>query len=277
MVRGVIGRAVVVPFTSVLPAVKAALFRVFKRSELSSVASSRVAQKIISGAALSTTSEPLKPVAINPTEDVAVLQYTGGTTGTPKGAMLTHANLTANTAQVVAWALNLKSGEESILGALPLFHVFAMTVVMNVGIAKAAKIILMPRFQLVEALKLIHREKPTMMPVVPTILTAMLHHPEIKSFDLSSLRFCLSGGAPLPVEVKLKIRSSIRCISHRRLRLVGGLAGTDRQSGRGRTDLRARSACRSPPPSFRSATSTIRRGKSRKASAASCAPRGRKS
>jgi len=208
MVRGVIGRAVVVPFTSVLPAVKAALFRVFKRGELSSVASSRVAQKIISGAALSTASGPLKPVAINPKEDVAVLQYTGGTTGTPKGAMLTHANLTANTAQVVAWALNLKSGEESILGALPLFHVFAMTVVMNVGIAKAAKIILMPRFQLVEALKLIHREKPTMMPVVPTILTAMLHHPEIKSFDLSSLRFCLSGGAPLPVEVKLRFEAA---------------------------------------------------------------------
>jgi long-chain acyl-CoA synthetase len=208
IVGGVIGRAIVVPFASVLPRVKAVLFRIFKRGELSSVASSRVAQKVIDGTMLSTTPEPLKPVAINPTEDVAVLQYTGGTTGTPKGAMLTHANLTANTAQVVAWALNLKSGEESILGALPLFHVFAMTVVMNVGIAKAAKIILMPRFQLVEALKLIHRNKPTMMPVVPTILTAMLHHPEIKSFDLSSLRFCLSGGAPLPVEVKLKFEAA---------------------------------------------------------------------
>jgi long-chain acyl-CoA synthetase len=138
---------------------------------------------------------------------VAVLQYTGGTTGTPKGAMLTHANLTANTAQVLAWAIDLQPGKESILGALPLFHVFAMTVVMNVGVAMAAKMILMPRFQLVQALKLLHREKPTMLPAVPTIFTAMLNYPDFKSYDLSSLRFCISGGAPLPLEIKQKFEA----------------------------------------------------------------------
>ena len=84
----------------------------------------------------------MKPVAIDPAEDVAVLQYTGGTTGTPKGAMLTHANLTANTAQIRAWAVDLEPGKETILGALPLFHVFALTVVMNIGVDMASKIIL---------------------------------------------------------------------------------------------------------------------------------------
>ncbi|HXE00463.1 MAG TPA: long-chain fatty acid--CoA ligase [Hyphomicrobium sp.] len=207
MDRGVIARAIVVPFAPLLPPVKSVLFRVFKRRDIAPVSSSRVAQKIISGAALAATAERMKPVAIDPAEDVAVLQYTGGTTGTPKGAMLTHANLTANTAQIRAWAVDLEPGKETILGALPLFHVFALTVVMNIGVDMASKIILMPRFQLLEALKLIHRERPTMMPAVPTIFTAMLNCPNIKSYDLSSLRFCISGGAPLPVEIKLKFET----------------------------------------------------------------------
>lgn len=118
--------------------------------------------------------------------------------------MLTHTNLYVNAAQIDAWASGLKQGEERVLGALPLFHVFAMTVVMNMAISKAATIILMPRFQLDEALSLIHKEKPTMMPAVPTIFTAMLNHPKLKSFDLSSMKFCISGGAPLPLEIKLQ-------------------------------------------------------------------------
>ena len=138
--RGVIDRAIVIPFASLLPPIKSVLFRVFKRQRhcprLIVTASRR---SIISGAALSATTEPMKPVAIDPDEDVAVLQYTGGTTGTPKGAMLTHANLTANTVQIRAWAVDLEPGKEIILGALPLFHVFALTVVMNVGVDMAVK------------------------------------------------------------------------------------------------------------------------------------------
>ena len=195
------------PFRSVLPPLKGLLFSIFKRGDMADVAGSRAADKVIDGAKLAVTREPPAPVAIDAAEDVAVLQYTGGTTGTPKGAMLTHANLTANTAQIMAWGVNLKPGEESILGALPLFHVFAMTVVMNMAIELAAKIILIPRFKLVEALKLIDREKPTVLPAVPTILTAMLHYPKFKSYDVSSLRFCLSGGAPLPLEVKFQFEA----------------------------------------------------------------------
>lgn len=204
---GVVGHAVVVPFASLLPSIKSVLFRVFRRKDIADIASSPAADRVLSGVELAKGTASFTPVAIDPQNDVAVLQYTGGTTGTPKGAMLTHANIVANTKQVVAWAVVLKPGEESILGALPLFHVFAMTVVMTVGIDLAAKIVLMPRFQLLEALKLISREKPTMMPVVPTILTAMLNYEHIKSYDLSSLKFCLSGGAPLPLETKLKFEA----------------------------------------------------------------------
>lgn len=201
---GVLKRAIVVPFTSVLPKVKATLFSMLKRKEVADTAGSKVADRIVDGLKIAATKGPPTPVAINPTEDVAVLQYTGGTTGTPKGAMLTHGNVYANTMQIEAWATDLVPGHERVLGALPLFHVFAMTGVMNIGIAKAAKIILMPRFVLADAVKLIHTEKPTMMPAVPTIFTAMLNFPNIKKYDLSSLRFCISGGAPLPMEIKLK-------------------------------------------------------------------------
>ncbi|HEY8194178.1 MAG TPA: long-chain fatty acid--CoA ligase [Hyphomicrobium sp.] len=207
MLRGVIRRTIVVPFTSVLPPLKAALFSIFKKREIAAVASSKAADKVINGARLAFPSVPPSPVAIDPAEDIAVLQYTGGTTGTPKGAMLTHANLTANTTQIMAWGVNLEPGKESILGALPLFHVFAMTVVMNMAIEIAAKIILIPRFKLLDVLKLIHREKPTVLPAVPTIFTAMLNYPKFKSYDVSSLRFCISGGAPLPMEIKLKFEA----------------------------------------------------------------------
>ncbi|MEQ1653324.1 MAG: long-chain fatty acid--CoA ligase [Hyphomicrobium sp.] len=205
--RGVLGRIVVVPFADELPSPKRQLFKLFKKKDRANISGSTVKDRVIDGAALAKTKTRLTPVAIDPLEDIAVLQYTGGTTGTPKGAMLTHANLYANTVQIVAWASDLVAGKERVLGALPLFHVFAMTGVMNLGIAKGAKIILMPRFQLQEALQLIDKEKPTMMPAVPTIFTAMLNAPNIKTFDLSSLRFCISGGAPLPMEIKQKFEA----------------------------------------------------------------------
>lgn len=207
MLSGVIARSVVIPFASVLLPLKSVLFRLVKRKDVADFRASRAADRVINGMTLAATSAPMTPVTIDPDEDVAVLQYTGGTTGTPKGAMLTHANLTANTAQIAAWAVDLEPGNESILGALPLFHVFAMTVVMNMGVELAAKIILIPRFQLLEVLKLLNRERPTVLPAVPTIFTAMLNYPEFKSYDVSSLRFCISGGAPLPMEVKLRFEA----------------------------------------------------------------------
>lgn len=209
--RGVLARAIVVPFADELPFPKKQLFKLLKGKDRAHPERSPVKDKIIDGRDLLAAKGSMAPVAINPTEDIAVLQYTGGTTGTPKGAMLTHANLYANTAQMEAWAKELVSGEERVLGALPLFHVFAMTGVMNFGIAKAATIILMPRFQLQEALELISSEKPTMMPAVPTIFNAMLNDPKLKKYNLSSLKFCISGGAPLPLEVKLAFEKLTGC------------------------------------------------------------------
>jgi long-chain acyl-CoA synthetase len=207
----VLQRAVVCDFAALLPSVKSMLFRVAKRTELANLAASAMRERIILEKNFMPSDVTLAPVEIEPTTDIAVLQYTGGTTGTPKGAMLTHANLYINTMQVVSWAPELVTAGERVLGVLPFFHVFAMTVVMNFGIAKAAEIIMMPRFVLDDALKLIHSARPTIMPGVPTLFNAIQNHPRIKAYDLTSLKFCLSGGAALPLEVKHKFEAVTGC------------------------------------------------------------------
>ena len=141
-------------------------------------------------------------VTIDPKNDIAVLQYTGGTTGTPKGAALTHYCLVANAVQMDAWYFNAEAGKDSMVGVLPLFHVFAMTVVMNMSVYKAMKIFILPQFNLSEMLTLIDQQKPSYLAAVPTMYTAMANADKITSCDFSSLKFCLSGGAPLPAEVK---------------------------------------------------------------------------
>jgi long-chain acyl-CoA synthetase len=208
---GTLSRCIVASFTGLLPATKAMLFRLFKSKELASVASSPERGKVVLDADVAANDGTFVAPEIDPETDVAVLQYTGGTTGTPKGAMLTHANVSLNVKQVTAWAPTLIDGGERVLGVLPFFHVFAMTVVMNFGIARASQIIIMPRFSLDEALKLIDRTKPTAMPGVPTLFNAIMNHPKVKSFDLSSLKFCFSGGAPLPLEVKEQFERVTGC------------------------------------------------------------------
>jgi long-chain acyl-CoA synthetase len=208
---GALPRAVVCPFTKLLPGVKSLLFRVAKSGDLSSWKSSAQAGKIIPYADLIANDGKPAPVAINPDLDVAVLQYTGGTTGTPKGAMLTHSNLTINVQQLLRWAPDLVRGDEEIMGILPFFHVFGMTVVMNFAIAIGATMILMPRFQLDEGLKLIRKLRPTLMPGVPTLYNALLTAPKLEKDNLVSLKFCFSGGAPLPVEVKKKFEAASGC------------------------------------------------------------------
>ena len=211
LASGALRRAVVASFAGLLPATKAILFKLLKSKELARPHASPERDKIIVESHLLAGAGRLVPVRIDPHEDLAVLQYTGGTTGTPKGAMLTHANVYVNVHQVRAWAPDLDYGAERVLGALPFFHVFAMTVVMNLGVAMAAEIIIMPRFVLADALKLIDKMRPSIMPGVPTLFNAIMNHPKVKSFDLSSLRFCLSGGAPLPLEVKQKFEAATGC------------------------------------------------------------------
>jgi long-chain acyl-CoA synthetase len=208
---GCLERAIVASFPALLPATKAALFRLFRSKELARPLASPVREKLILDAEVMAGAGRPEAVPIDPLEDIAVLQYTGGTTGTPKGAMLSHANVYVNVQQVAAAAPDLEDGVERVLGVLPFFHVFALTVVMNLGIAHAAEIIIMPRFNLDEALKLIDKTRPTILPGVPTLFNALLNHPKIASHDLSSLKFCLSGGAPLPIEVKQRFEAATGC------------------------------------------------------------------
>lgn len=141
----------------------------------------------------------------DPTEAIAVLQYTGGTTGLPKGAMLTHANLWAATEQYIESVQGippvLVEGEERFLGVLPPFHIYALTVNMLFGIAIGAELILHARFDPKAALEDIAAKKVSVFCGVPTMFTALIDHPETPRHDLRSLKFCGSGGAPLPVEV----------------------------------------------------------------------------
>jgi long-chain acyl-CoA synthetase len=152
-----------------------------------------------------------KRPAIDPARDVAVLQYTGGTTGTPKGAMLTHANLYANAAQVRTWGHTIEPGKDRFLAILPLFHVFGMTGVMNCCLFVGGELVLLPRFNLNEVLKVIDNNQPTVFCGVPTMFSAINNHREVGEYDLSSLRLCISGGAPLPLQIKQKFEELSGC------------------------------------------------------------------
>src|SRR5699024_8994290 len=137
-----------------------------------------------------------------PKEDVAVLQYTGGTTGRSKGAMLTHYNLVANTVQSAATSLvKTKPGEERVLAISPLFHVYGMTSAMNLTFYNGGNLILIPKFDVEQTVRTIEKTKPTSFPGVPTMYIALSNYYQKKPFDLSSLTACTSGSAPLPAEI----------------------------------------------------------------------------
>ncbi|HSI66887.1 MAG TPA: long-chain fatty acid--CoA ligase [Planococcus sp. (in: firmicutes)] len=141
-------------------------------------------------------------VTIDPSEDVAVLQYTGGTTGLPKGAMLTHANIVANTLQSAATSeIKTKKGEERVLCISPLFHVYGMTSGMCVTFFNGGNLILVPKFEVEQVVSVIEQAKPTAFPGVPTMYIALLNYYKSRPFDLSCLNSCTSGSAPLPLEV----------------------------------------------------------------------------
>jgi long-chain acyl-CoA synthetase len=140
--------------------------------------------------------------AIDPRTTLALLQYTGGTTGIAKGAALSHANVDINAQQVALWFGSHPEASVRSLGILPLFHAFAMTCVMNWSLCAGAEMVLVPRFQPEALLKLIEKKKPTAFCAVPTLFTALSNTPGIDKYDLSSIKMIISGGAPLPMEVR---------------------------------------------------------------------------
>lgn len=203
-----LNQLVICPFTDILPFPKNFLFKLVKGKELASIPNN---DRHMSYDTLIDNDGKLDPVTIDAKKDVALLQYTGGTTGVPKGAMLTHANISANAHQSQLCFTSAKMGEERMLGVLPFFHVFAMTAVMNMAVRIGAEIVALPRFELEPTIKLIHKEKPTLFPVVPAILNAINNHPKLGDYDLTSLTACISGGAPLPVEVKKSFEAKTGC------------------------------------------------------------------
>ena len=210
-VKAMLGRTglqkiVVCKMSDALPGLKSLLLKTIKRKHVSKISYDA---QVLSFDRMTDNDGHYQSISIDPQTDVAVLQYTGGTSGTPKGAMLTHANITASIAQILAYTEPmglLIAGEEKLIGILPFFHVFAMNAVMNLGIAIGAEIILLPRFDVDLTLKTIHRTKATVLAAVPTIYTALNTAKNLSKYDLSSLKYCNSGGAPLPEEVHSKFR-----------------------------------------------------------------------
>jgi long-chain acyl-CoA synthetase len=145
-------------------------------------------------------------------DDLAALQYTGGTTGTPKGVMLSHRNLLANVVQLDAWVPDLRRGEERFLAILPFFHVFGMTVAMNLTLYTGCTAIIVPRFEIKEFLGLLKKTRPTLFPGVPSIFVAIVGDPKVLSYDLSSIRLCITGSAPMPVEVLRRFEELTGCV-----------------------------------------------------------------
>ncbi|MCI4339871.1 MAG: AMP-binding protein, partial [Thermoplasmata archaeon] len=143
---------------------------------------------------------PFPEATGDPATEIAVLQYTGGTTGRPKAAMLSHRNLVANALQCRAW-FRTDPGTATVLAAIPFFHIYGMTVALNYPMLDGATIVLETRPDPSEILRLIHRYRPTEFPGVPALYQAINHHPKVQRYDIRSIRVCLSGSAPLPMEV----------------------------------------------------------------------------
>lgn len=183
-----------------LPAAKSVLYRLFRRRETAPLPDD---PRVIRFSTLVDNDGRFDPATIDPEQDIALIQYTGGTTGTPKGAMLTHQNLTANARQVNSIDPD-RDADDRILGVLPFFHVFANTAVLNRTVLNGGMIAMLPRFDAKQTLQAITRTKATALPGVPTMYQALLDHPDLTKTDFSSLRVCISGGAPMPAELRDK-------------------------------------------------------------------------
>ena len=198
--QGLVDRIIVANMKDFLPFPLNLLFPLKVRKE-PRLDQARYGDRLVDFSPLIKTSRTPRSVEIDPGEDVAVFQYTGGTTGLSKAAMLTHSNLVANTIQTRAWSYRSKEGREVVMCVLPFFHVYGMTAGMNVGFYMGSTLILVPRFDVKEVVKLIGKYKVTMFPGVPTIYVAINQYAAQHKLDLSSVEVCISGGAPLPVEV----------------------------------------------------------------------------
>ncbi|WP_029139853.1 long-chain-fatty-acid--CoA ligase [Citromicrobium sp. JLT1363] len=215
---------VVGELSDMLPLFKGLGLKLFKSG---SVAKPAYGEQIVNWRDMLPRAEP-RHLDITP-DEIALLQYTGGTTGRPKGAMLSHANLAANAQQVNAIDPFDRSEPDIIMGALPLFHVFANTCVLNRSIVRGATIAMVPRFDATDVLKTLKRARCTGFPGVPTMFQALLDHPRIAQTDFSQLRICISGGAPLadPLREKWEKVTGVRLVEGYGLTESSGVVSTN--------------------------------------------------
>lgn len=194
---------VVCHFPDALPLPKKILYSIAKRKDLAKLRKSPVRDRIAAFNELIDRKETPSAVVIDPYKDIAVQQYTGGTTGVPKGALLTHANIAANMSQIDQWGCGLFYPPAKVVAVLPFFHIFAMTVCMNVPLCNGTQVVMLPRFELKALLDLFARTKANVLPAVPTLLSAIARaeDPNI-SAKLASLEVAISGGAALPNEIR---------------------------------------------------------------------------
>ena len=157
------------------------------------------------------TAEPVRAPVDRADDDTAVILYTSGTTGQPKGAELTHANLNSNARTTMTTLLEV-TPDDVIMGCLPLFHVFGLTCALNAAVLAGSCLTLLPRFDAGKALEIIQRDKVTVFEGVPTMYAGMLHHPDREGYDVSGLRVCVTGGSPMPVEVLRGFEKEFGCI-----------------------------------------------------------------
>jgi long-chain acyl-CoA synthetase len=209
---GHVKKIIVCHFPQALPGIKKILYSIAKRKDLAKVSASPAVGVCTWYADLIARNDKPTPVTIDPLKDVAVQQYTGGTTGLPKGAMLSHGNIAANMSQIDAWGCGLFYPPSKVVAILPFFHIFAMTVCLNVPLCNGAQVVMMPRFELKGFLDLLRRVRPNVLPAVPTLIQALAKVTGEDRAALDCLDVVISGGAGLPSEVRGKFASVSKAI-----------------------------------------------------------------
>ena len=202
---------VVARLSAMLPTVKGLAMRLFARRKIARVA---YGDSVLDWSRLLAGVAPGPELPVVAAGDLALLQYTGGTTGTPKGAMLSHANLSINAQQAASLSPFGSPENECFMGALPFFHVFANTALLNHAVVTGASIAMVPRFETKQVLQTIETYKTTGFPGVPTMFQALLDHPDLATTDVSTIKVCISGGAPLaaPLREKFEAATDIRLV-----------------------------------------------------------------
>jgi len=189
-------------FPNALPGLKKLLYTLLKGKDLAKIKDSSIAGQVVHYGDMIAKNVTPTPVAIDRLKDVAVQQYTGGTTGIPKGAMLSHANIAANMSQIDAWGCGIFYPPSRVVAVLPFFHIFAMTVCMNVPLCNGAQVVMLPRFELKAFLDLLTRTGANILPAVPTLIAALAKAGDKAKAPLESVEVVISGGAALPQETR---------------------------------------------------------------------------